>query len=136
MRLVISTIALMWLAMPAGPVGAAPVDCEAARCTVQAEIDAECPCAEAKNHGRYTSCVARIVNRFARDGSIPKRCRNKINGCAIRSTCGKREGAVSCDFPGDGVSGRCRPLSSEAACTRRGGRSSPRAATRAARSRR
>jgi hypothetical protein len=121
MKLVISTIALMWLAMPAGRVSAAPVDCEAARCTVQAEIDAECPCGDAKNHGRYTSCVARIVNRLSREGSIPRKCRNEINGCAIRSTCGKRDSAVTCDFPGDGVSGRCRPLSTADACTSRGG---------------
>jgi hypothetical protein len=100
---------------------AASEDCEAARCTIQAAIDAECPCAEAKNHGRYTSCVARVVNRAAREGTIPRSCRNKINGCAIRSTCGKKSGTVACDFPGDGVSGRCRPLASEAVCTRRGG---------------
>jgi len=104
-----------------GGAHAQPVDCEAARCAIQAQIDAECPCAEAKNHGRYTACVARIVNAASREGVIPKKCRNKINGCAIRSTCGKRDGFVSCDFPGDGVSGRCRPLSSSDLCERRGG---------------
>jgi hypothetical protein len=81
--------------MPAARANAAPVDCEAARCTVQATIDAECSCADAKNHGRYTSCVAHVVNRLASEGTIPKKCRNKINGCAIRSTCGKKEGSVA-----------------------------------------
>ena len=104
-----------------GAAKAQPVDCEAARCAIQAQIDAECPCAEAKNHGRYTACVTRVVNAAVREGIVPKKCRNKINGCAIRSTCGKRDGFVSCDFPGDGVSGRCRPLSSAEHCEKRGG---------------
>ena len=102
-------------------VHAAPVDCEAARCAIAGAIDAECPCAAAANHGRYTSCVARVVNRAAREGSIPKRCRSKINGCYIRSLCGKPVGAVLCDRPGDDPGGRCRPLASERECTRRGG---------------
>ena len=121
MKLIVSSIALLWLAIPAGHVSAQPVDCEAARCSVQAEIDAECPCDEAKNHGRYTSCVSRVVNRLARAGTLPKKCRNQIRGCYIRSTCGKRDGTVSCDFPGDGVSGRCRPLASSDMCSARGG---------------
>ena len=121
MKLVVSIIAGILFAMPGGQANAAPVDCEAARCAIQATIDAECSCADAKNHGRYTSCVARVVNRSAREGLIPRKCRNKINGCFIRSTCGKKEGSVTCDFPGDGVAGRCRPLSSEAVCTGRGG---------------
>lgn len=121
MKLVVSLIAGVLLTMTVGHANAQPVDCEAARCTVQATIDAECPCALAKNHGRHTSCVARVVNRLAREGTLPKKCRNKVNACAIRSTCGKKAGSVACDFPGDGVSGRCRPLSSEAKCTARGG---------------
>ncbi|MEO6028809.1 MAG: hypothetical protein ABIR79_18240, partial [Candidatus Binatia bacterium] len=118
---IMGIIAGVILLVPAERAGAQPVDCEAARCTIQAAIDAECSCADAKNHGRYTSCVARVVNRSAREGLVPKKCRNKINGCAIRSTCGKREGSVSCDFPGDGPSGRCRPLASDETCTNRGG---------------
>ena len=118
---VVGLVAGMFFLLPVTRANAQPVDCEAARCTIQAAIDAECPCAEAKNHGRYTSCVARVVNRAAREGTIPKKCRNKINGCFIRSTCGKSAEHVACDFPGDGVSGRCRPLSSEALCTKRGG---------------
>ncbi len=122
MKVIVGIVAGIILSItPTGRANAEPVDCEAARCTVQASIDDECPCADAKNHGRYTACVARVVNRLAREGSIPKRCQNKINGCAIRSTCGKRDGAVSCDFPGDTVSGRCRPMASDGVCTARGG---------------
>ena len=86
-KIVLSVLGLL-LVVPASRASAQPVDCEAARCTIQAEIDAECSCADAKNHGRYTACVARIVNKAAREGTIPKKCRNSINGCFIRSTCG------------------------------------------------
>jgi PKD repeat protein len=105
----------------AGPADAQPADCQAARCAIQAEIDAECPCEEARNHGRYQACVARVVNRGAREGTIPKICRSAINGCFIRSLCGKRETTVLCDLPGDGPSGRCRPLLSLDVCDARGG---------------
>src|SRR5690349_8783366 len=121
MKVIVAIVTGLWFLIPSTPSSAQPVDCEAARCTVQAEIDDACPCADAKNHGRYTSCVARVVNRLAREGTIPKKCRNQINGCAIRSTCGKREGVVLCDQAGDGVGGRCRPLSSAAQCEKRGG---------------
>ncbi len=121
MKLATAIVAGMLLALPAVRANAAPVDCEAARCTVQAAIDEECPCAEAKNHSRYTACVSRIVNRLAREGTLPKKCRSKIEGCAIRSTCGKRDGTVACQLPGSAVTSRCRPLSSAAMCTIRGG---------------
>jgi hypothetical protein len=100
---------------------AAPVDCEAARCAIASEIEVECPCSTAVNHGRFTSCVARVVNRAAREGRIPKPCRGEINGCYLRSLCGKPPRAVLCDQPGAGPGGRCRPLPSESECTRKGG---------------
>ena len=109
------------VALSVGATHAAPVDCDAARCTIASEIDDACPCGDAPNHSRYTSCVARIVNRAAHAGRIPKRCRGKINGCYIRSLCGKRSGVVLCEGPADGVSGRCRPIASDGECTRRGG---------------
>ena len=44
---------------------AANVDCEPARCAVQTAIAARCPsCDGADNHGRYVSCVARIVREL------------------------------------------------------------------------
>src|SRR2546428_10054687 len=100
MKLVVAVITGMLLVLPAARANAEPVDCEAERCLIQATIDSECPCAEAKNHGRYTTCVARVVNAAAHDGTISRRCRGKINGCFIRSTCGKRDGAVACQLPG------------------------------------
>ncbi len=122
MKLATVILTALLLVLPAArAANAEPVDCEAARCTVQASIDEECPCAEAKNHGRYTACVTRIVNRLVREGSVPKKCRTKIEGCAIRSTCGKRDGSVSCQLPGNPITSRCRPLASESLCTSRGG---------------
>ncbi|MCC6767165.1 MAG: hypothetical protein IT293_21140 [Deltaproteobacteria bacterium] len=121
MKLVTAVLATMLLALPVVRAEAAPVDCEAARCVVQATIDAECPCVEAKNHSRYTACVSRVVNRLAREGALPKKCRSKIEGCAIRSVCGKRDGTVACKLPGSDVTSRCRPLASASLCTSRGG---------------
>ena len=103
----------------ASKVSAIPVDCEAARCAVQAKIDTECPCAKAKNHDRRVACVVRVINRLVHEGSLPKSCRNRIAGCAIRSTCGKRTGSVACHFAG--IDRRCRPLRSVTECTDLGG---------------
>lgn len=77
---------------------AEPVDCEPARCAVQAALDQECPCAEATNHGRHVSCVARVVNRLSREGAIPTNCKGKIRRCAARSICGKPD-FVTCHVP-------------------------------------
>ena len=86
-----------------GSVASAAVDCEPARCAVQAAIDAECPCTGASNHGRHVSCVAHVVKRLSDDGAIPTNCKGKIKRCAARSICGK-EGFVTCQIP---VTGTC-----------------------------
>jgi hypothetical protein len=84
-----------WHAVPAQ---SQPGDCEAARCLVQSEIEADCPCDDATNHGRHVSCVARTIRRLWQQGDIPTNCKGKIQRCAARSTCGK-EGAVTCLRP-------------------------------------
>ena len=76
------------------------VDCEPARCAVQAAIAAECSCPEASNHGRYVSCVAHVVKRLAANEPIPITCKGKVTRCAARSTCGK-PGFVTCHIPTD-----------------------------------
>ncbi len=88
---------------------AAPVDCEPARCAVQTALDAECPCDQATRHGQHVSCVARVVNRLAREGMVPKTCKGKIRRCAARSVCGKPD-FVTCQIPTstcDTVTGFC-----------------------------
>jgi len=89
----------------------AQTDCEAARCTVQAALDMQCPCdlgvpggtVAATNHGHHVSCVARVVNGLAKTGMIPNNCKGKITRCAARSVCGKT-GFVTCHIP---VLGTC-----------------------------
>lgn len=91
-----------------------------------AAIAAECPCEGRtnpagevtawKNHGGYVSCVARERNRQAKQLGLSKSCVRTATRCAARSTCGKREGFVTCRtpdlcsdaLPGDGVAeGAC-----------------------------
>ena len=74
---------------------AAQVDCEPARCALQAAIDKACPCSigvpagtTAANHGQHVSCVAHQVNMLAKSGMIPKNCKGKITKCAAKSICG------------------------------------------------
>ena len=62
-----------------------PVDCEAIRCQVQAAINTNCSCDDSSNHGRYVSCVNRVI----RESGAPAKCRGKITRCAAISTCGK-----------------------------------------------
>lgn len=73
-------------------------ECAEARCAVQSQINAECSCDEASNHGRYVSCVAQVVNRLSKNGTIPTNCRGRVKRCAARSTCGK-PGFVTCTIP-------------------------------------
>jgi hypothetical protein len=89
------------------PAADAQTDCEAARCAVQAELDRECPCSEASNHGRHVSCVAHVVKRLAErpNAVVPTNCKGKIKRCAARSICGK-EGFVTCQIP---LLGTCDP---------------------------
>lgn len=91
-------IAVLTLMVSATVARASRVDCEPARCAVQAAIAAECPCETASNHGRYVSCVAHVVRQLSADGTIPVNCRGKVTRCAARSTCGK-PGFVTCQIP-------------------------------------
>ena len=77
----------------------AAVDCEPARCAVQAAIATRCPC-DSDNHGRYVSCVAHVVRELAGAGTIPINCKGKVVRCAAKSVCGK-EGFVTCQIPTD-----------------------------------
>jgi hypothetical protein len=96
----IAVLAVLAVSMRSLPANAAPTDCEPARCAVQAALDSECPCDQATNHGRHVSCVARVVNRLSKDGTIPINCKGKIRRCAARSICGK-PGFVTCHLPTD-----------------------------------
>jgi hypothetical protein len=69
--------------------------CEDARCLFQQQVDAECSCSEAANHGRYVKCVGKIIRQLTSEHPEFKNCRGKLVRCAARSTCGK-EGFVTC----------------------------------------
>jgi hypothetical protein len=104
-------IALLALSAPA----LAQDDCEAARCAAQDALNA-CPCTVMNgkaNHGQYVSCVAHVLKDLRDSGDIPTSCRGKIQRCAARSTCGKKEGFVICQIPTDTCNvgqGSCDPV--------------------------
>ena len=90
----IECLAALMVAVPAGT-ARAQVDCEAARCAVQEALNTDCPCDAATNHGKHVSCVAHVLKRLSKDGTIPTNCKGKVQRCAARSTCGKA-GFVTC----------------------------------------
>jgi hypothetical protein len=105
LALVSVALALVVLARPA-----AADDCETARCAVQAQIAQQCDCSTASNHGRYVSCVNRVVRTLVTDGTVPTNCKGKVTRCAARSTCGKKAGFVTCSIATstcDSTTGTC-----------------------------
>ena len=74
----------------------AALTCEDARCMFQQQVDAECSCSQARNHGQYVKCVGKIIRQLTSEHPEFKNCRGKLVRCAARSTCGK-EGFVTCN---------------------------------------
>jgi len=70
-------------------------------------ILADCPCTG--NHGQYVSCVTRGVRDAVSSGDLDTNCKGKVVRCAARSTCGKKEGFVTCTIcePGTCTDGFC-----------------------------
>jgi hypothetical protein len=62
--------------------------------TVRNRVLAACSCDG--NHGRYVSCVTRAVREAVANGELDTNCKGKVVRCAARSTCGKKEGFVTC----------------------------------------
>lgn len=110
-RLVVACAALLGTAVLAwsGSALAAPACDPAAVADAAAQVEAACPCAGRtapsgevtawKNHGQYVSCVSRERNRVAKALGLSKSCVRQTTRCAARSTCGKREGFVTCRIP-------------------------------------
>jgi hypothetical protein len=59
------------------------------------EIDTQCACDQATNHGTYVRCVAHAVKASVKAGSLAKTLSGTVKRCAARSTCGK-PGFVTC----------------------------------------
>jgi hypothetical protein len=110
----------------AGRALAAPACDPDAVAVVAAQVAATCPCEGKtspsgeltawKNHGQYVSCVGRERNRLAKQLQLAKSCVRTATRCAARSTCGKREGFVSCRIP-DPCSDPTPDGSAEGACS-------------------
>jgi hypothetical protein len=75
--------------------------------TVRDRVLAACPCTG--NHGQYVSCVAREVREAVASDELDTNCKGKVVRCAARSTCGKKEGFVTCTIcvPGTCTEGLC-----------------------------
>jgi hypothetical protein len=101
-------LAALLILAAAGPVRADRPDCVAVHDTIQAELEAACPCDGFPSHGKYVQCVTRKLRAMAACetgpdgektcGPVPRTCVGKIRRVASRSACG-RAGAVTCCIP-------------------------------------
>jgi hypothetical protein len=75
--------------------------------TVRDRILGECPCTG--NHGQHVSCVAHKVKDAVDSGELDVNCKGRVVRCAARSTCGHKEGFVTCSTcaPGTCSNGFC-----------------------------
>src|SRR5262245_61328667 len=55
------------------------------------------------NHGQYVSCAAHEANDAVRNNQLDVNCKGKVTRCAARSTCGKKEGFVTCTICNPGT---------------------------------
>ena len=69
--------------------------------TVRDRILASCQCTG--NHGQHVSCVAHEVREAVATGELDVNCKGKVVRCAARSTCGKKEGFVTCTICAPGT---------------------------------
>jgi hypothetical protein len=106
----VALVAAALVLIGSGPVLARPadVDCEASRRTVQAEIDAACPCDGGSNHSAYVRCVTDKLRDLSACtqtdgkrscGPVPRLCAAKIRRVASRSACGEPAETVTCCLP-------------------------------------
>jgi len=61
----------------------------------RAQVEQDCHCATAANHGDFVRCAADVARQRARDRTLPPACKGRVKKCAARSTCGK-PGFVTC----------------------------------------
>jgi hypothetical protein len=74
---------------------------------VRDDILASCPCTG--NHGQHVSCVAHKLKDAVSSGLLDVNCKGKVVRCAARSTCGHKDGFVTCAIcdPGTCTNGLC-----------------------------
>jgi hypothetical protein len=56
----------------------------------KALIEESCPCDKAKNHGRYVSCVAKVLKQLLAQGLIDGSLKGELQAEAAQSQCGKK----------------------------------------------
>ena len=85
----------------------------------RAQVDTDCNCAGAPNHGTYVSCAAGVAQQRADNNLLRQQCKSAVKKCAARSTCGK-PGFVTCCVPKNGET-KCKIKRDAAHCTDAGG---------------
>ncbi len=104
---------LMWVAVPARAQQTCPDTCSTSgtcsnnplvSCTsdakcVAADIESQCPCDTASNHGQHQSCVVHLRNTLRRLNCPIA----GIASCSARSTCGKPGRVLCCKITGSGT---------------------------------
>lgn len=88
---------------------------DAALADVIADARAACSC-EGTTRGAHRRCVRDLANAAVRAGELPSRCRSSVVRFASRSTCGAREGAVTCCATTASGRDTCGIARSAAAC--------------------
>ena len=104
-RLALGFVLAGGIALFASPALSACTDPDAP--AVRDEILASCPCTG--NHGQHVSCVAHALKEAVASGRLDVNCKGKVVRCAARSTCGKKDGFVTCSVcdPGTCTNGLC-----------------------------
>jgi hypothetical protein len=117
--------ALALLAVTAQPGLAKCGDAAGDTAAVQAartDVENNCHCATAANHGAFVKCAAGRANFLASDDGgnvLPKNCKGAVKKCAAKSTCGKPD-AKTCCITKNGVT-KCKITKDEGKCTDKGG---------------
>src|SRR6185369_11812682 len=99
MRNSIISLALLGGIMLLGSQARAAVDCSGPDFqSVRDDILASCggDSCSTNNHGHFVSCVAHKVKDAVADGLIATNCKGKVVLCGARSTCGHKEGFITC----------------------------------------
>jgi hypothetical protein len=120
-RIALFAAALGGVALPARPAAAA--DCgraagdAAAVAALVEQARAACPCASFDGRQAFRDCVRDVVGDAIGGASLPKRCRAAAMRFARKSTCGARDGKVTCCK----ANGGCAIASSAERCAATGG---------------
>jgi hypothetical protein len=81
------------------------------------QVEADCHCATAPNHGDFVKCAAGVANQRSSGPSptLPKNCKGAVTKCAAKSTCGKPGSPVTCCITKNNVT-KCKVKKDEAHC--------------------